>query len=565
MEKRTLSLVTVLLLVAAVQAEEEKNITLPKPFGIGIGPAYIGGRDTDEEGTELSLKIYQQYIMFKRLSSMNLQEDEQYYSRWTGKGECIGACPQYSHCKKGICVCKPEDSRIQVYGRCFSNSTAYFVGDKEKYRKPTPPARPEWCFCEKKNGGKDVCPENRGREECQVVTYPNNFDHNTQYCLGGDHSHCLGKDINMFCSSNQVQDQTTGQVKNLCQCRKDMKFDTKNMECRIRIDVDCTYENKEKEGDLTWILKGRDEPKKEYTLAEIKTAFCNLIDAESAEYNAHIVGEFTFSILGLSIGGFIAVCCITCVTACCCCKCCEKVKAKIRALDPRNAMRDAGMGPGTQMAALGAVAAGEYMENRNDKQDEARVAAMQGQSMGMPGGAPPGYAPVPEGYPDQGAGYPQDQRGGYGGQEGYAPVPTGYPPAGYPQPGYPQPGYEQPGYPQPGYPQPGYPQPGYPQGGYPPQGQPGYIPPADGGPGIMNMAPELALAGAGAFTGNAAMAGLGVVAAAEKMGAEEDKEDRFRAAVMKGVPPPPMGYAGGAQPSYPQNQPPYAEANYPRQ
>ena len=53
-------------------------------------------------------------------------------------------------------------------------------------------------------------------------------------------------------------------------------------------------------------------------------------------------------------------------------------------------MRDAGMGPGAQMAALGAVAAGEYMENRNDKQDEARVAAMQGQSMGMPGGAPPG-------------------------------------------------------------------------------------------------------------------------------------------------------------------------------
>ena len=81
---------------------------------------------------------------------------------------------------------------------------------------------------------------------------------------------------------------------------------------------------------------------------------------------------------------------ITCITACCCCKCCEKTKEKIRRLDPRNAMREAGMGQGAQMAALGAVAAGEYMENRNDKQDEARVAAMQGQSMGMPGGAPPG-------------------------------------------------------------------------------------------------------------------------------------------------------------------------------
>jgi len=56
-----------------------------------------------------------------------------------------------------------------------------------------------------------------------------------------------------------------------------------------------------------------------------------------------------------------------------------------------------------------------------------------------------------------------------------------------------------------------------------------------------------------------------VVAAAEKMDFQEDKEDRFRAAAIKGVPPPPMGYAGGAQPLYPQNQLPPAEANYPRQ
>ena len=79
----------------------------------------------------------------------------------------------------------------------------------------------------------------------------------------------------------------------------------------------------------------------------------------------------------------------------------------------------------------------------------------------------------------------------------------------------------------------------------------------------MNMAPELALAGAGAFTGNAAMAGMGVVAAAEKMGFEEDREDRMRVGAMKNVPPP-MGYAGGAQPTYPQQELPPATANYPR-
>merc|ERR1719295_2581779 len=179
------------------------------------------------------------------------------------------------------------------------------------------------------------------------------------------------------------------------------------------------------------------------------------------------------------------------------------------------------MGQEAQMAALGAVAAGEYMENRNEKQDEARIAAMQGQSLGMPGGAPAGYAPVPTGYPE-GPGYPPQQ--------------PGYPPQ----------------------------QPGYPQPSYPPQ-QPGYIPPADGGPGLMNMAPELALAGAGAFTGNAAMTGMGVVAAAERMDGMEDKEDALRAAALKGMPPPPMGYAGGGQPTYPpQTNLPPASANYPR-
>jgi len=545
--KVTRSVVTCLLLGVVVVQGNEENKTLPKPFGIGHGPVFIGGRDTDQEGTQLSLKIYSHYRNYMNLIGQVLLEDHQYYDRWTKRSQCIGSCPQYSFCDDGICICDNTQSVVQIYGRCFGNKTAAFVGDHDKYRKPTPPPRPEWCFCEKKNGGRDVCHDMRGKEECQVPHYPNNFDHNTQMCRRGDHNHCLSKDINMYCGEKKVQDPSDGLEKHLCQCRKDMEFDTKNMECRIRIDVDCTYESAYKGGEdsnLMKLLKGVPgvEPDKEYTKEEARTAFCSLFDSYAAEYNKHIVGEFNFTLFGLGIGGLCLVAFITCITACCCCKCCEKTKEKIRRLDPRNAMREAGMGQGAQMAALGAVAAGEYMENRNDKQDEARVAAMQGQSMGMPGGAPPGYAPVPTGYPDQGPGYPQYPP--MGGQPGYAPVPTGYP--------------EGPGYPQPG--------PGYPpqQAPYPPQGQPGYIPPADGGPGIMNMAPELALAGAGAFTGNTAMMGMGAVAAAEKMGDMEDKEDRFRAAAIKGVPPPPMGYAGGAQPSYPTNNLPPSTANYPR-
>ena len=81
MKKRTLGFVTVLLLAGAVWADEETEVKKPKPFGLGIGPTYIGGRDTDAEGTELSLTIYKQFINFKRLTKQSLADDENYYSR----------------------------------------------------------------------------------------------------------------------------------------------------------------------------------------------------------------------------------------------------------------------------------------------------------------------------------------------------------------------------------------------------------------------------------------------------------------------------------------------------
>lgn len=271
-----------------------------------------------------------------------------------------------------------------------------------------------------------------------------------------------------------------------------------------------------------------------YTDADVQAAFCNLIDGVSQEYNEYVVPPFEFSLFGLGFGALAAVCCGSICAACCCCKCCNSCREKIRSMDPRNATR--GMGTGTQMAALGAVAAGEYMDRKADRDDDARVAAMQG---GAPG-APPGYAPVPTGYP----GYPPEQGGYPQGQAGYPPAPAGYPPApaGYP--------------PAPG--------------GYPPAGQPGgYIPPPDKGflGDMAQMAPELALAGAGLATGNNMMAGMGAVAAFEKMDRDDDKEDRFRAAAMKGAPPPPMGYAGGpppgAMPSVATLPP--STASYPRQ
>lgn len=42
------------------------------------------------------------------------------------------------------------------------------------------------------------------------------------------------------------------------------------------------------------------------------------------------------------------------------------------------------------------------------------------------------------------------------------------------------------------------------------------------------------------------MTAMGVLGVADKVNMADEKEERLRAAVMKGAPPPPMGYAGGA-------------------
>ena len=147
----------------------------------------------------------------------------------------------------------------------------------------------------------------------------------------------------MICGDRTGVEPKTGIMKNLCECRPDMVFDTDNMECRLYIDADCTYvkdiedfNNRTKEDRITKMIKYL---KKEGPIVEDASAdealnvFCNLIESEADEYLAHIIGDFT--ILGLSITGFLLTCLITCITACCCCQCCAGIRQKIRSYDPR--------------------------------------------------------------------------------------------------------------------------------------------------------------------------------------------------------------------------------------
>ena len=71
-------------------------------------------------------------------------------------------------------------------------------------------------------------------------------------------------------------DPKDGFEKLVCQCRPDMKFDTKNMECRIFIDVDCAYiEKRNISSDEQTISTNTF---KSQAQAQANTAFCNLID-----------------------------------------------------------------------------------------------------------------------------------------------------------------------------------------------------------------------------------------------------------------------------------------------
>lgn len=69
----------ILELASSVAAEDEKRIQ--KPFGLGQGPFFVGGRDTDAEGTKIALTIYKQFLVYKKFLGKSFLEDEQYYDR----------------------------------------------------------------------------------------------------------------------------------------------------------------------------------------------------------------------------------------------------------------------------------------------------------------------------------------------------------------------------------------------------------------------------------------------------------------------------------------------------
>merc|ERR1719228_2011982 len=161
-----------------------------------------------------------------RLTNKATPDDEAYYKKWYATNDCIGACPGDARCHQAMCYCDPEDAQVQIYGQCVWNTTAYFAenSNQAKFRKPTPPPLPEWCWKKDKDGRKKKDPQFAGDERCEEIEYPNSFDHNTQYCEAGRHSFCQTKDMNMFCSQDTIHDPSQNKERNHCICRKDMNM-----------------------------------------------------------------------------------------------------------------------------------------------------------------------------------------------------------------------------------------------------------------------------------------------------------------------------------------------------
>jgi len=528
---RLFFILAAVLAVAAAEGEKKK------PFGLGIGPTYIGGSDVRHGGVAFVNKINEQYRTYKQLIGKETAEEKTYFDNWMGRGVCEQGCHLDAECNHGVCNC--NNGTLQVFGQCYATDYLAFSSsrsDERKFRKPPDPVRPDFCFTTiyetdregKRKSRRVVKKEEVDNPRCIIPPFIRKFVPTEQNCTYI--KPCNEKGVNLIC--NKEIDR--------CECRRGTQWNTRTMECQIYLDVSCvdvaktSVPNTEKleeikTGNFNKEAAGSNDAA---AIDEYRIAFCFLLEGEAEEYLKNKVDESDFYILGLSVGAFFAALCGGICGACCCCKCCASVREKIRRLDPR--VRFAEMDQTTQMAALGTIAAGEYLEQKGERDDEYRAAQIQNAQApapgyapvaGQPGYAAPGYGQPAPGYGQPAPGYGQPAPGGFAAPGGYAPVPT--------QPGY-------------------YPPP------QPNTGLSSYIP---------NAAPEAVLAGAGLLTGNNTMAALGVAGALDKVNMDDNKEHQFRLAAVKGAPPPPMGYyggpaapGGGAAPG-----PDLSNAAYPRQ
>jgi len=311
----------------------------PKPFGLGVGPAFIGGSDTVWEGDNLVFQLYAAYRRYNLLTGETSSEAEEYYKRWTAGDQCIGGCGDHAVCRDGVCVCDGENEYVPLFGRCLSNSTAFLKQSSAdlKFRKPTAPPIPDECYIEVERGGKKetiIDPSQAHMKGCQRITYPDVFDDTNLECGKSDHNHCHEFDTNMYCP-----------LSGKCTCRMDMAFNRGKMECELLLDVDCSDETgydfvTDDDQEMLEVVTGGKEVQEGTVLDKEKArkAFCVYLDGKADNYNELRQGEHDLIIWGLNLMGFILLIFALLICASTLCFCIAYIKDFLHFLDPRNAM-----------------------------------------------------------------------------------------------------------------------------------------------------------------------------------------------------------------------------------
>jgi len=181
-----------------------------KSFGLGFAPAFIGaaGKPT----TVMPMySLLHRYYKYKRMkldgyknkgwaTSRSTDWDEDYYGDYYSKKRCLDGCPSGTHCEWGFCEC--NEGFVKMYGQCWkrpgNNQDDLAVAATRLTINPTLENTP-----------------------CQNTT------------------DCANIDINFICIHPKFGSETDNSKGN-CQCRRDMEWNAKMLECQIKITADCS-------------------------------------------------------------------------------------------------------------------------------------------------------------------------------------------------------------------------------------------------------------------------------------------------------------------------------------
>lgn len=157
-----------------------------KAFSIKTGPGFAGRVYFSLS----SIEVYHRYQQYKAM--MGYKTTNKCYSRYCGTGiydhrHCRGGCYQRSFCDLGICRC--YHGYLPSYGSCWNNYEGY-------------------------------------RNEL-TVRKSSSFN---PFMSCDSHSNCHSIDMNLICSPESKK----------CECRRDMKWNEKELECQVYISVDCS-------------------------------------------------------------------------------------------------------------------------------------------------------------------------------------------------------------------------------------------------------------------------------------------------------------------------------------